>query len=130
MNIAFGHLRPLSWFKAELQPDSAKLFIERRATKRERIEFKAEMEGSAGTIRSKGLDIHAGGAMVLCDKPWTIGTTVFVRLKDFGMGCVAEVRYCTQRKKGNFVVGLKFKKPPALQIGDWFIERASRPADD
>jgi hypothetical protein len=112
----------LGWLKAKLRCGLDRS-SERRTARRERLTFKAEIDGPAGSVQAKGVDINAQGAMVVSRQAWAIGTKLFTRIKDLKLGGIAEVRHCTERKDGSFAVGLEFRGPFTTQAGTWRIQR-------
>ena len=106
-----------SWFRAE-----SISFEERRAVKRERVSFMAEIDGPEGLTSVRGIDIHSEGTLVLSRKLIPVGTAVYVQLKSFDLGGLAEVRHCTSRK-GQYALGLQFRGHVVRQAGTWQTKR-------
>jgi hypothetical protein len=102
---------PQTWWKSWFGTRPAAPGVERRATRRERISFKAVVEGphAPGLIQVSGVDIHEHGALLVSRQPWAPGSVLYVQLKSFRLVGFAVVRHCSLRKAGNYAVGVEFR---------------------
>ncbi|MFB3776078.1 MAG: DnaJ domain-containing protein [Bryobacteraceae bacterium] len=65
-----------------------------------------DTQGSARFARARGVDLSEHGARIETDQPLGLGAQVFVRLLDYDIGTIAQVRHC-QRRGAKYIVGLE-----------------------
>lgn len=68
--------------------------------------------------------------MVVSERAWVTGETVWVELKNFQLAGFAVVRHCTRQKDRAYATGLEFRGPMKRhQPGKWEVRRV-RPSED
>jgi hypothetical protein len=110
-----GRRRPENW--QLWQPD-------RRVHHRVKVRFQARISNESGSMRVRGVNMHAEGALFIASQPLAPQSVVFVHLKSFGlMGC-ARVRHCTGRGLGRYAIGVEFPTPMMReQAGSWQVRQ-------
>ena len=110
-----GRGRPENW-QSE-QPD-------RRVHHRVKVRFQARISNESGSMRVRGVNLHADGALLIASQPLAPQSVVFVHLKSLGlMGC-ARVRHCTGRGLGRYAIGVEFPTPMMReQAGSWQVRQ-------
>jgi hypothetical protein len=99
---------------------------ERRAQKRVKAHFGAEITLSAGLLQVRGVNLHKMGLGVISSQPLKVGSTVFVRITKRGLVGFAHVRHCAEHGPLSYSVGLEFQSEPMRQeAGSWSYERIS-----
>jgi hypothetical protein len=110
-----GRGRPENWQLG--QPD-------RRVNRRVKVRFQARICNESGSMRARGVNLHADGALLIASQPLAPQSVVFVHLKSFGlMGC-ARVRHCTGRGLWRYAIGVEFPTPMMReQAGSWQVRQ-------
>ena len=110
-----GRRRSENWQSG--QPD-------RRVHRRVKVRFQARISNESGSMRVRGVNLHADGALLIASQPLAPQSVVFVHLKSLGlMGC-ARVRHCTGRGLGGYAIGVEFPTPMMReQAGSWQVRQ-------
>jgi len=110
-----GRRRSRNWQLG--QPD-------RRVNHRMKVRFDARISNESGSMRARGVNLHADGALLMASQPLAPQSVVFVHLKSFGlMGC-ARVRHCTGRGLWGYAIGVEFPTPMMReQAGSWQVRQ-------
>ena len=64
-----------------------------------------DREGAVRFVRARGVDISESGARIEADEPLEVGSYVFARVLEYGVGATARVRHCA-RRGGKYAIGL------------------------
>ena len=97
---------------------------DRRVHHRVKVRFQARISNESGSMRVRGVNLHADGALLIASQPLAPQSVVFVHLKSLGlMGC-ARVRHCTGRGLGRYAIGVEFPTPMMReQAGSWQVRQ-------
>lgn len=121
---AFSLLRRYLWVGMPGQSD-------RRYNHRLKMHFDAKISRKSGWMRARGVNMHAGGAMVVASRPVAPQSVVFVRLKSLGLMGYAQVRHCTERWLGGYAIGMTFRAPLMQEeVGRWQFQQVHEPDSD
>lgn len=93
---------------------------DRRVNHRLKVRFEARISSDSGSVRVKGVNMHAEGALVMARRPLKPQSAVFVRLTSFRLMGFAQVRHCTKRGPWRYAIGLAFPTPLMQELaGPW-----------
>lgn len=118
----------ISWISG-LLPRSANppvvLRKSRRAVRRIKLNFTAQLCSGNDQFRVTGLDLHDGGARVLADRPVDVDTLVFMHFESPGLVGFANVRHCSPGERSKYIIGLQFRGSLMQEeAGTWRFEHA------
>jgi hypothetical protein len=65
-----------------------------------------DRQGAVRFLPARGLDLSRSGARIETDEPLEVGSCVFARVMEYGLGATASVRHCT-RRGAKYVIGLE-----------------------
>ncbi len=96
----------------------------RRAEPRLNVPFEVKIAGESCPRWARGVNLTAGGALMLVARPLAPESVVFVHVRNFGLMGFARVRHCTARGVNNYAVGVEFPSPLMMdEIGTWQFHR-------
>jgi hypothetical protein len=89
-----------------------------------KVRFDARISNESGSMRARGVNLHADGALLIASQPLALQSMVFVHLKSLGlMGC-ARVRHCTACGLWSYAIGVEFPTPMMReQVGSWQVRQ-------